>query len=369
MAAAGAMQWAKLRDPSHREFWRTVANEVKRAGGSQQNWSNEELGWVFHEQVLNGIREGVVRRYLNLQCKNLRGAAAHTAVAKEFVNNVIYICLSRSQAGVTHHGALELAAQARLGDVLACHQLGGHLEWTVEEFITADTWAVNGNQAGMKDVCKLFLTTVAAKGGVVPRDPRCPTCTEFCWEHRGARNMKPIPCACEKGDAATAGTATPKKPEASVPEGTTAGKRRRGFGNDLDPEEQNTLDCFDAKVKLIAERYNRLDPKSILKALLGVDVDKDEKVGTGVTGEQGGKLLGAYLYFLEQEKAISLLPDGAIAWLNEKRPRLMKFPAQKVCIDQALKWLPRLVKALAKKNKSDTRKASAEEVIEDLFDR
>eukprot|EP00966_Prymnesium_polylepis_P190724 4420307-Prymnesium_polylepis.1 len=37
LAAAGAMQWAKLRDPSHREFWRTVANEVKRAGGSQQN--------------------------------------------------------------------------------------------------------------------------------------------------------------------------------------------------------------------------------------------------------------------------------------------------------------------------------------------
>jgi len=94
-----------------------------------------------------------------------------------------------------------------------------------------------------------------------------------------------------------------------------------------------------------------MEPKAILKRLLGVDTLLGEQVAPSssaappVTGEQGGRLLTCFLYWLEQE---GKGPNaGTQGWLEAQQPRFQLFPAQKLCIEQALKFLPKLTAGLA----------------------
>lgn len=98
-----------------------------------------------------------------------------------------------------------------------------------------------------------------------------------------------------------------------------------------------------------------MEAKSILKKLLGSDTLRDELVASRtvpVTGEQGGRLLSCYLYSLEQA---GMGPSaGAQAWLEGQKPRFMLHPAQKSCIEQALKFLPKLKEGLAKHTSAES---------------
>jgi hypothetical protein len=91
-----------------------------------------------------------------------------------------------------------------------------------------------------------------------------------------------------------------------------------------------------------------MEPKAILKKLLGTDTLHDEVSPSStapVTGEQGGKMLACYLYSLEKEGTGP--SAGASAWLEAQKPRFMLNPPQKLCIEQALKFLPKVQRAIA----------------------
>ena len=92
-----------------------------------------------------------------------------------------------------------------------------------------------------------------------------------------------------------------------------------------------------------------MEAKAILKKLLGSDTLRDEPVVSSskvpVTGKQGGRLLACYLYSLEQEDTGPSV--GPATWLEGQKQRFMLYPAQKACIEQALKFLPKLKEGLA----------------------
>ena len=80
-----------------------------------------------------------------------------------------------------------------------------------------------------------------------------------------------------------------------------------------------------------------------------------------VTGEQGGRILACYLYFLEQgddgDEIFTLDYIHTEAWLKAQQPRFLLHPAQKSCVEKALKFLPLLkaaLKAAVDKAEADT---------------
>lgn len=106
-----------------------------------------------------------------------------------------------------------------------------------------------------------------------------------------------------------------------------------------------------------------MEPKAVLKNLLASDTLREEEAvasgsGLPVTGEQGGRLLACYLYSLE--RANEGPSAGAQGWLEGQKPRFMLYPAQKLCIEQALKFLSKLTKGLET--------AEAEAAPQPLFD-
>ena len=89
----------------------------------------------------------------------------------------------------------------------------------------------------------------------------------------------------------------------------------------------------------------------------------------GVTGEAGGQLLVCYLYHLEQDSgADGFLADeegGAQAWLDKTKPKLLLGrQAAKLCVEHALKFLPKLKAGLAAHKAA----ATEDDDMDDLFD-
>ena len=97
-----------------------------------------------------------------------------------------------------------------------------------------------------------------------------------------------------------------------------------------------------------------MDAKAILTKLLGADVHRDEAGGSAdksgaVTGEQGGKMLACFLVHTETADGVpSFLNDGSKAWLEKQLPKCALFPAAKICVEKAIKFLPTLKAGLAK---------------------
>ena len=105
------------------------------------------------------------------------------------------------------------------------------------------------------------------------------------------------------------------------------------------------------KLGQIENRYPDMAPKAILRKLLGSDTTRDEeqvlssRSAPPVTGEQGGRLLACYLYSLEL--AGEGPSAGAHTWLEAQQPHFALYPAQKLCLEKALKFLPKLKECLA----------------------
>ena len=107
---------------------------------------------------------------------------------------------------------------------------------------------------------------------------------------------------------------------------------------------------YERKLEQIEKRYPGMEPKTILKKLLGSDTLRDEEQvlpsrSVPVTGEQGGRLLACHLYSLEQ--AGEGPSAGAHAWLEAQQPRFALYPAKKLCLQKALQFLPKLKECLA----------------------
>ena len=83
--------------------------------------------------------------------------------------------------------------------------------------------------------------------------------------------------------------------------------------------------------------------------------DSDDEVlgapsqaAVGVTGEQGGRLLVCLLVRAEQAGRDAFLADGVKAFLEKQAPKVVLYPAAKLCVEKALKFLPVLERGLAK---------------------
>eukprot|EP00966_Prymnesium_polylepis_P231094 5347856-Prymnesium_polylepis.1 len=67
----------------------------------------------------------------------------------------------------------------------------------------------------------------------------------------------------------------------------------------------------------------------------------------GVTGEQGGRLLTCLLVrATELDDPPSFLRDGVLSFLSKQLPKTEMFPAAKLCIQKAIKFLPKLQQCL-----------------------
>jgi hypothetical protein len=171
-------------------------------------------------------------------------------------------------------------------------------------------------------------------------------------------NLVHQPCKC---GVVNAEEATPKdigrrRSNANEPEP----KRTRGFGNDLDPKMHGVFETYERKCKQLDARFADMSPKEVVKKLLGRaasqmenDSDDDQELqsssrSVGVTGEQGGRLLTCFLVrAAELDEPPSFLSDGVMAWLEKQVPKVQMYPAAKLCVAKAIKFLPKLQKCLA----------------------
>jgi hypothetical protein len=120
-----------------------------------------------------------------------------------------------------------------------------------------------------------------------------------------------------------------------------------------------TFETFERKCKQLDTRFSGQAPKEVVRKLLGrtaaeMDMDSEDEgerqssSSVGVTGEQGGRLLVCFLVrAAEQEDPPSFLDDGVLAWLNKQLPKVQMYPASKLCIEKAIKFLPKLERCLA----------------------
>ena len=358
LAAGCAMQWARLRDAGNPHFFRDVADEVKRAKGTQSQWSHEEMVNFFHENVMNSIGQAGLQRYLQ---RSFLGATKErrTELQWQFVEAVVFKYLATQNAGADFDAASELAAEACLDTILKCKELGGKPDWSSANLITEDVWEQLGSQAGLKEVARKFMTLVCAGAQEKrPINPICGTCGELKYMHKGDRLVLVlVDCKCVLAEAPETVPARKPKEEEPAAARTSAKQRTRGFNDDLDPTMHGTYETYERKCKQLDARFPNLSPKEIVKKLLGraaaeMEADSDDDApprcaAVGVTGEQGGRLLTCLLVRATQlDDPPPFLSDGVLAFLNKQLPKTAMFPAAKLCIEKAIKFHPKLERCL-----------------------
>ena len=111
---------------------------------------------------------------------------------------------------------------------------------------------------------------------------------------------------------------------------------------------------YERKLEQIEKRYPGMEPKTILKKLLGSDTLRDEEQvlpsrSVPVTGEQGGRLLACHLYSLEQAGEGRRAQAQELTRGSRLSSRALRsyYPAQKLCLQKALQFLPKLKECLA----------------------
>jgi hypothetical protein len=213
-------------------------------------------------------------------------------------------------------------------------------------------WDACEGQAGLRDAARKFITLIAAGGQKdKPINVVCNDCRELKAIHKGDRlNLVVQSCKCDvtefEDSVQKLGRPPPKTERQQA-------KRPRGFGSDLDPDgSQGTLATYNRKCTLLDDRYPGQGFKAVATALLGNDLNLDEagsSASIGVTGEQGGKVLACFL--VRAEKAggedAKFLTKGSMAWLTKQLPKCLLHPTAKLCVEQAMKFLPKLYEALA----------------------
>eukprot|EP00966_Prymnesium_polylepis_P329755 7385432-Prymnesium_polylepis.1 len=103
--------------------------------------------------------------------------------------------------------------------------------------------------------------------------------------------------------------------------------------------------------RILEKRYADLGPKAVIKKLLGEDVkfgwDEEGDSSTSntrkenVTGDVGGKILVCFLISVEGEWDRIETAGGIAKWLQEQLPKCALFPSAKLCVEKAIKWLPK----------------------------
>lgn len=364
LAVGSIMQWSKLRDSCNPNFFPSIACAVKRCEGTERDWDKDDIIFFVQQRLFGGIPQYAVETWIQREFMGIKGTEL-VAKRADVIQNFMYKYLATVDSGVDHESAMKLANKANIDSVLKCPELGGRAEWKVEDFLDEEAWDVCGGKAGLKGVAKKLLTFVAARGRKAkdggPLNPVCKVCGELKFIHRGDRcKLDPIACKCQEKEAddEIADRRTTEEPPP---------KRTRGFSQDLDPMCHGMMQTFERKCRQIDARYPGKSAKEIVKALLGrsaqqltVDSEDEEDEGegsastsqrasqrVGVTGEQGGRLLTCFLVRAERAGDVSFLADGVAAFLEKQLPKVALYPAAKLCIEKAIKFLPKLNAAFA----------------------
>ena len=382
LAVGAAMQWSKLRDSNNPQFFLSIAVAVKDCEGTERNWQNEDMTFFVQQRLFGGIPQYAVEKWIQREFLTIKGAANLKEKRADVIQNFMYKYLSPCDAGVDFESSLSLAAKANLGAVLQCRALGGYPELTVEEFLVRDPWDDNGGKAGLKAQAKKLLTMVAAAGRKVngqfaPINPFCSVCNELKFIHMGDRcKLEPVPCGCDAPGGEHCEEAPNTTEQARPP------KRTRGFGQDLDPTCEGIFQSYSRYVRILGKRYPDARPKAIIKKLLGEDVAFDwdaegdssssSNTRSNVTGSVGGKILVCFLLSLEDPP--NTLPDfiaesgGVAQWLQAQLPKCALFPAAKLCIEKAIKHLPKYEAGLEAARQAAGPAAKAPKLFEDSDD-
>ena len=375
----------------NRMFFVDIAAECKRLKCTPSVWSNEEMTFFVQQKVFNSIPQEGLETYFARKF-TYEKAERRAELFREFVESVMYKYLATVEAGRDYEAAVELAREAKLEKVLQSEALGGKAEWSLADFLDETVWHECGGQTGLKEISKKFLTLIVAGGQKAkPVNPVCTVCGELKWIHKGDRlNLAYIACKCDGTEAVDVDQKdiNGRRDLRGESETERAPKRTRGFSDDLDPTCHGIFETYERKCKQIDTRFRDLSTKEIVKKLLGRSMQQvqhvlrgarsahcpartrsaptcahvpqvcadsdDEALGApsqaevGVTGPQGGRLLVCLLVRAEQAGEDTFLADGVKAFLEKQAPKVVLFPAAKLCLEKALKFLPVLERGLAK---------------------
>ena len=188
--------------------------------------------------------------------------------------------------------------------------------------------SINAANCASKSVRRAYISTPTY----------CRECGELKFQHAGDRcKLDPIPCLCD--------TAVDGEPEPETKRARTAAPAAERGMNGLDASGQGMRETYERKLAVIESRYSNLEPKQIITRLLGVDVSVDE---VGVTGEQGrGRILACFLLSIKDD-GFDFLSRGVKPWLEQQLPKYANlYPAQKLCIEHAIQFYPKLERGLA----------------------
>ena len=372
LAVGAVMQWTKLRDSSNPMFFTSISEAVRRCEGTERCWSNTDMTFFVMQRLFGGIPQYAVEKWIQHEFMGVKGKEAILEKRFDVISSFAYKYLSTVNSGVDFTAASELAEKANVSAVLRSTELGGCGEFTVEQLIEADVWDINGGKAGLKEKSKELLTMIAARGRKIngqwaPINPHCSVCKALKYMHMGDRcKIQPVPCKCDGAQPSHADT----QPESgSTPPTRSAveeppNKRHRGFSDDLDPNMYGIFQTFERKCTQLDMRFSGQPPKQVVRKLLGrtaeeMEMDSDDEGepqssrSVAVTGEQGGRLLVCFLVrAAQQEDPPSFLDDGVLAWLNMQVPKVQMYPAAKLCLGKAIKFLPKLERCLALQEKA-----------------
>jgi len=293
-------------------FREVVTEEVKRAGATHQKWSNRIILEDVYYKMFYKMLDSTITKYLKYMfnpAKGLSGEARKEkmeSISFDFVRVCIFLLIASIPGLCTTWEEFEQAAEkAKLDAILQSKVLGGKEHWQLSDFINERRWDSFGELSGIGKRVWYVLRDIACVGNDVPKED---------WEkyrYGGDRSKLLLLRAGESGpildddvaiaDAAAAaeqadaedeeeeGFVSP--PPHKKPKG---GGEKRGMG-DADKDSLGLQQSYYAKLQLVQTRYPGT-PFEKVKGLLGSK--------TGVVGEQGGKMLGAYLFSVKQSSAL-----------------------------------------------------------------
>lgn len=146
-----------------------VAAEAKRLRVTSQLWTGAQLYNDVFDVVYNHIPSEKMTSYLSkafkVELKGLREeqrSDKKKELTEQFVLNTIFMCIAFRGGASTIEELEELAAEARLQEVLTEERIfGGYSDWTVDRFVNADVWEHHGDECGIQTAVAVALRDIA----------------------------------------------------------------------------------------------------------------------------------------------------------------------------------------------------------------
>ena len=368
-------QWTRCLNSAVHGFYPRVAEEVKRNGVTELLYTADQMG-KFQQSLFCTIPHNHLVKYLKYILSGVKDKRDRDDVLKEFVRRGVLMIMSRITDCNDSHAAYALCRDTRIDQMLQNTLIGGKEEYTIEAFVQMELKHGWDRQRMMEDA-RNFLTEIVCYGHSPMKNPICVICNiGYVKIHKGdgeyVKDQACLVCA-EKMESQEAVSGKRKAVEgvAVKPESKKGpAEQARGMGG-IDKTAQGIVQSYEQKVKLLAERYEGMEPQEIIQKIIGKDIFIDTPGSSsiaylGMTGEQPGKLLASYLVSVKGE--CDFLRSGVMHWLEKLKAKKQKegqHPMLLKCLAAAIAYLPKLEEGLAR---ARAEAAFRDEVILDAAD-